>query len=445
VTGLRTPTAPTMPGPSCATTSAPDPSPLEAVLAELWRGKVTEQLVALDAEHDGPPLSLARHRELGSRLLEEEARAHNTARLRRGEPALDTASVARVRRAVMAALFGLGGLQGLLDDPLIENINVNAYDNVVLRYADGRREAGPAVAASEQELIDLVRQLAAHAGAEERRFDRASPVLDLQLPDGSRLHAVMEVTKAVSVSIRRHRLHNATLADLERSGMFDREVAEFLRRCVLAQRNILISGSPGAGKTTLLRALAWTIPPWERVLTIEDTFELELESAGILRDVVTMQVREDNIEGVGGIGQAELVRSALRMSPDRVIVGEIRGPEVVSMINCMSQGNDGSMSTVHGSSSQIAFAKLATYAAQGPERLTMEATNLLIASSVHFIVQLDHDTAGRRCVTSIREITGADGPQVVSNEVFRPGPDLRAVRHTQVQPHTQRIFDRTCP
>jgi Flp pilus assembly CpaF family ATPase len=143
--------------------------------------------------------------------------------------------------------------------------------------------------------------------------------------------------------------------------------------------------------------------------------------------VVALQAREANIEDQGAVSQAELVRWALRMSPDRVLVGEIRGPEVVPMCNAMSQGNDGSMATLHASSSRIAFTRLAAYAAQGPERLPLEATNLLVASAVHFVIHIAYSTDGVRVVSSIREVIDADQRQIVSNEVYRPGPDRRAV------------------
>src|SRR5207248_5099293 len=187
-------------------------------------------------------------------------------------------------------------------------------------------------------------------------------------------------------------------------------------------------GGTGAGKTTLLRALASEMDSMERIVTIEDAFELGLElDPDIHADVTAFQAREANVEGAGAISQAELVRWGLRMSPDRVIVGEIRGPEVVPMCNAMSQGNDGSMATLHASSSRGAFTKLATYAIQAPERLPLEATNLLVAGALDFVLYLALDAQGHRVVSSIREVVDADGQQVVSNEVFRPSADGRAV------------------
>jgi Flp pilus assembly CpaF family ATPase len=199
---------------------------------------------------------------------------------------------------------------------------------------------------------------------------------------------------------------------------------------VRARFIILVIGGIAAGKTTLLRALAAAIPPWERVVTIEDVFELCLDADEQGHpDAPAMQAREANIEGAGEITQAELVRTALRMSADRVIVGEVRGPELVPMLNVMSQGTDGSMGTLHAGNSRQAFTKLAAYAAQSPERLSLEATNLLVASAVHFVVHLakPRGDEARRVVSSIREIVDTDGAQIISNEVWRPGPDRRAV------------------
>ena len=346
-----------------------------------------------------------------------------------GTPPLAADAEARLERAVFDALCGLGGFQPYLDDPLVENVNANGCDQVFVRYADGHRERVPPVAASDAELEDLVRAVAARAGIEERRFDRGCPRLSVPLPAGGRLFAVMAVTARPCVAIRRDRLAAATLADLAGNGTMSGEVAAFLAATVRARKNILISGGTAAGKTTLLRALASAIPPAERLITIEDSLELCLDrDAGAHPDAVALQAREPNVEGQGEVSLAELVRWALRMSPDRVIVGEVRGREVVPMLNAMSQGNDGSMTTLHASSSRGAFMKLAAYAAQTEEHLRLEDTNLLIAGAVHFVIQLEYAPGGQRVVSSIREVTDADGRQVVSNEIYAPGPDRRANR-----------------
>ena len=177
--------------------------------------------------------------------------------------------------------------------------------------------------------------------------------------------------------------------------------------------------------------------PSERLVTIEDALELGLDRDREAHpDAIAMQAREPNVEGEGEVSQADLVRWALRMSPDRVLVGEIRGAEVIPMCNAMTQGNDGSMATLHASSSKGAFSRLATYAIQAPERLPLEATNLMVAGAVDFVVHLGVATHGQRTVTSVREVVDAEGPQISSNEIFRPGPDGRAVRGVPLRAET---------
>lgn len=422
-----------------ARTSAGPQEGVDALTARL-RAQVGGQLSTHAAELEGaglPPMSGAQRREVAERLLTEAWRAETSRRLSAGLGVWDAATEELVSRAVLDGLFGLGGLQNLLDDPNVENVHVNGADRVFVRYADGREEQVPPVAASDAELVELVRTVAAKAGEEERRFDRAVPRLNVQLADGSRLFAVMAVTGRVCVSIRRHRFMTVALQDLVRLGVCDEPLAAFLGALVRARKNIVVAGGTNVGKTTVLRGLASHIPPHERLVTIEDTFELGLDRDSVAHpNVVAMQAREANLEGVGAVDQAELVRWGLRMGPDRVIVGEIRGAEVVPMCNAMSQGNDGSMSTLHSSTSRGVFTKLAAYAAQSPERLSLEATSLLVASAVHFVVHIAWASDGRRVVSSVREVVDADGPQVVSNEVYRPGSDRRAVTATPPRAET---------
>ncbi len=411
----------------------------ERQMADWLRARVAGRMAGyahVRAEAGLPAEDVERRRSVVRRLLTEELDAYTAEQLKAGRAALGAAAEDRISQVVLDALFGLGPLEALLADNRVENIAVNGADTVWVRYADGRKERAEALAASDEELIGLVRQIAARAGVEERRFDRGMPRLNICLPDGSRMFAVMAVTGRVSLSIRRHRFRTATLPDLVRLGVCDDALANFLGAVVRARRNVIIAGGTNVGKTTVLRALASAIPPDERLVTIEDTFELGLDHDPAHPDVVAMQAREPNIEGEGVIDQAELVRWGLRMSPDRVIVGEIRGAEVVPMCNAMSQGNDGSLSTIHSSTSRGVFTKLAAYAAQSPERLSLEATNLLVASAVHFVVHLGWDADGRRVVDSVREIVDADGAQVISNEVYRPGPDGRAVPATPLRSET---------
>ncbi|MEC3974317.1 CpaF family protein [Amycolatopsis sp. H20-H5] len=335
----------------------------------------------------------------------------------------------RLVATVLDEIFGMAGLEPLLANRKIENINING-ERVFVRYASGRRDRLPPIVGSDAELVELIRDLAARSGVEERRFDRGSPIVNFSLPGGERASAVMAVTARPSLSIRRHRFSQVTLRQLRENGTIDRALENFLTAMVRARKNVLVTGGVAIGKTTLLRALASAIPPHERLVTIEDVFELGLDHDPVAHpDVVAMQAREANVEGQGEISQSELVWQSLRMSPDRVIVGEVRGPVVIPLTNAMSMGNDGSMGTLHSSLSSGVFTKLAAYAVQGTERLPLEATNLLVASALHFVVHLEKPRGedGKRVVSSIREVVGADGAQVISNEVWRPGPDLRAI------------------
>jgi len=405
-----------------------EPSLVTHLVAELRR-EVAAQLGALPPGGDGLDGSPAAGRQDAARRLVAQALdRYATASLSAGHQVLDAQAEARIERAVLDGLFGLGGLQPWLDDPDVENLNVNGCDRVFVRYADGTRARVGAVADSDEDLVDLIRLVAARSGLEERRFDRGAPALNLSLPGGARLFAVMAVTGRPSVSIRRHRYLNVTLDQLVALGEMDDALAAQLSALVQAGKNILVAGGAASGKTTLLRALAAEIDPAERLVTIEDTLELGLDvDTDLHPDVVALQAREANIEGQGAIELADLVRWALRMSPDRVIVGEVRGAELIPMLNAMSQGNDGSLSTIHSSTSAGVFDKLAAYAAQAPERLSREATTLLVAAAVHVVVHLALTPDGTRVVSSVREVIAADGPQVVSNEVYAPGPDRRAV------------------
>jgi Flp pilus assembly CpaF family ATPase len=404
-------------------------------LVQRLRATVADRM-AQRAGADGGMMT-ARGSRLGRELIRDVLDEEAEAALAGGRPPLDPAAEQQVADRIYADLWGLGGFQPYLDDPHVESVNANGCDQVFVQYSGGARSQVPAVAGSDEELTGLIRAIAARGGIEERRFDRSSPRVSLPLPGGGRLFAVQAVTGRPCVAIRRDRLSRAGLRELARNGTVDEPVAAFLTALVKARKNLLISGGTSVGKTTLLRALASAIPPGERLITIEDSLELALDwDSRAHPDVVAMQSREPNTEGEGEITLAELVRWALRMTPDRVLVGEVRGAEVIPMLNAMSQGNDGSMTTIHASSSRGAMLKLAAYAAQSPEHLTLEDTGLLIAGAIHFVIQLAWDTSGRRCVSSVREITDADGRQVASNEVWTPGPDRRAVPSVPVRAAT---------
>jgi Flp pilus assembly CpaF family ATPase len=332
-------------------------------------------------------------------------------------------------QAIISSMFGMGNLQSYLEDEQIENIDINGPDDVWLTYANGKKIRAGKIAESDEDLIDSIRAIATRAGLAERRFDSACPELDIRLPDGSRLSALMEVCKHPVISIRKHRFVDITLQDEIKLGLLDEFCASLLSACVKSGKNIIIAGRTNSGKTTLLRALANEIPPAERIITIEQSLELGInELTQRHPDCIALEARLPNAEGIGEISMADLVRRSLRMNPDRVIVGETLGPEIVALLNAMSQGF-GSLATIHSDSSFGVFNRIASYAAQSAERLPMEATNLLIASSIDFVVYvaLSVDPISqkiKRYVTSVREVVGAEGNMVVSNEIIKFSKDF---------------------
>ena len=381
-------------------------------------------------------------------------------------------------QSVLDALFGMGDLQALIDNPAIENIDVNGCDRVWATFADGSKRLMPAIADSDEEIVEMVRAAAGRFGLAERRFDLARPEVDLRLPDGSRLSALMAVSARPSVSIRRHRYGALTLSDLVELGTLTEGLASMLAAAVRARKNIVVSGAMNSGKTTLLRALAAEVPPRERIVTIEQALELGLE-ADLVRhpDMVALEARPANVEGEGLITVSDLVRRALRMNADRVIVGEVLGDEVLPMLNAMSQGRSGSMCTIHADSSAGVFRRIASVRRAGarapapggqqsadrwgpPLRRSPRQRSARPHRRPDALVaerdEGDRRSGGpgqhqsfecfpavmsrRRFVSSIREVVDAEGVQVISNEVYRPGQDrarggvLASTRHAARAP-----------
>ena len=332
--------------------------------------------------------------------------------------------LARVR-----GLMGGGSLNPLLDRPDVENIHILGHDTVVLSLADGNRIPGPPVASSEAELVTLIRHLAATAGHTSRRFDTASPILDLRLASGHRLFAITSVAERTSVVIRRHRMLSASLGQLEKAGTITPQIRAVLQAAVCPPNpaNLLVVGGTGAGKTTLLRSLLSEVPQSELLVTIEDTLELHLGTSGLHERTLALETRTSNTEGTGEISMYDLAKAALRMSPDRVIVGEVRGGEVMQLLQAMGIGNDGSVGTIHAGSTQAAINKILIYAQRSPDAPTPDSVLREIAEVLHLLVYIKKLPDGRRAVTSIREVTGFADGEVVTSEVFGPGPDGTAV------------------
>ncbi len=404
----------------------------ESPVVRLVRRQVAERMTEATRASDnvlGAPMPEAERERLVRQFITDALDTYATDGMRAvpPRPPLRPDVESRVARAVADSLLGAGGLQPWLNRTDVEEIVANDCETVFVRFADGRVEQVGPIADSDEDLVEMVRILAARTGNEERRWDRAAPILNLQLPNGSRLNAVMAVCKRPALSIRRHRFMTMSLTELVTLGTIDVALRELLRAAVAARLNIIVSGRTGAGKTTFLRGLASVIPGWERLITIEDTYELGFDLDPAHPNVKALQAREANVEGEGAVDMAALFRNALRMVPSRVFVGEVRGNEVIPLLNAMSQGNDGSMSTIHASSSAGVFRKLALYAAQSPERLDAATTAMHVAEGVDLVVQLRLTPDGQRFVSSVREVVEADGEQVASNEIFRPGPGGRAV------------------
>jgi pilus assembly protein CpaF len=344
--------------------------------------------------------------------------------------------------ALESRLFGAGSLQALLDDENVENIDINGFQHVYVEYANGTTAKVRPIAGSDEELVETIQTLAAHEGLSARAFDVANVRVNLRLPDGSRLYAVQSVTKQPVVSIRRHRHARITLKDLIGLETIDEEMGEFLSALVRARKNLMVAGATSAGKTTLLRALASEIGPDERILTVERSLELGLdEDLEHHPNAIAFEERLPNTEGAGAVTMAELVRDTLRMNPSRVIVGEVLGDEVVTMLNAMTQGNDGSLSTIHANSSSDVVHKIATYAIQAPERLPWEATTPRVATALDFkglIRRVSGEDGQRRIVESIREVAGiSDDDQFQTNELWGLDPYGNVVRRHGVQVRAQ--------
>jgi len=371
-------------------------------------------------------------------VIQQELDAYARQTIRAGGQPLDPAAEARVRQALHDTFTGAGGLEALLNDPTIETININGHDTVFVLRRDGTKDQVGPVAASDAELEAMFRDMAAAAarrGGHERRFDRAEPELSLQLPNGARLHALMDVSDRVSASIRLFPSQPESLDELVRRGELTPGMAGLFEAMVNARLNIVVSGGPGTGKTTLLGALGGAIPRQRRVMTVEDTFELRFDRAEH-PDMVRIQTRLANTEGVGEFDMSRGVRASQRMTPEVVIVGEVRGAEVVWMAKAMSMGIDGSMCTVHASDSAQALLRMIAYAMEPPAAYTRDAAVALLASAVHVVVHLDFARDGTRVVSSVREVAGTDGKEILSNEVYAPGPDKRAVPATGLRTGT---------
>lgn len=400
-------------------------APLDTALVARIRTQVADELAARGAGQ----LERRDREALANELIARSLEAHAHESLARADTPLPMEVEAAVASAVRAGLFGLGRLEPLLADESVTDIHVVGCDRVILDLADGSKTEVDPVVDQDDELVELTRAIGRNEGIAERRFDFAHPQLNQQLRDGSRLFAVAWITRRPHLFIRRHRLFDVTMADLVRLDTLSADLAAFLTAAVGAKRNILVAGGMGSGKTTLLRALLAEADPKERIVTVETDYELGLDRFPQRHpDLIALEAREANAEGAGAVSCADLVRWAMRMAASRLAVGEVLGAEVIPMLNAMHSGAAGSMCTVHANSSADALGRLALLAIQAPEHLEVSHTYALAAQALDLVLFMTRDSRGRRTVQSVREVTGTDGRQVTTNEIWEPGPDGRSRR-----------------
>lgn len=329
------------------------------------------------------------------------------------EMALTATEEASFADAVMDEMTGLGPIEPLLKDESITDILINGYKQVYVER-HGELQLAPVRFADNEHLLRIVQRIVSAVG---RRVDESQPLVDARLPDGSRVNAAVSPIgiDGPLVSIRKFSKSPLTMEKLVGFGAIPAPVAEFIMGAVSCRASTVISGGTGSGKTTLLNALSAAISPKERLITIEDAAELQLQQPHVAR----METRPPNIEGKGEIRQRELVKNALRMRPDRVILGEVRSEEAFDMLQAMNTGHEGSMATIHANNPRDAITRLEQMVMMGGMKISEEAIRGQIASAVNFIVQVSRLSDGSRRVMSIAEITGMEGQMIQMQEIFR--------------------------
>ncbi|PSW05147.1 CpaF family protein [Photobacterium lipolyticum] len=325
---------------------------------------------------------------------------------------LNAESRKRIIDEIGDEILGLGPLEPLLKDTSVSDILVNGYDQIYVERK-GKLEATEAQFRDDNHLLNVIDRIVSLVG---RRIDESSPMVDARLKDGSRVNAIIPplAIDGPSLSIRRFAVERLQVEQLLDYGTLNQEMAHFLKAIVKGRLNILISGGTGSGKTTTLNICSCFIPETERIITIEDSAELQLQQPHIVR----LETRPPNIEGRGAITQRELVINSLRMRPDRIVVGEVRGGEAVDMLAAMNTGHDGSMTTIHANTPRDALGRIENMFAMAGWNMPTKNVRTQIASAIHIVIQLRRMEDGKRRITSIVELNGMEGDVITMTELF---------------------------
>ncbi|HTC55850.1 MAG TPA: CpaF family protein [Candidatus Sulfotelmatobacter sp.] len=319
----------------------------------------------------------------------------------------------RLSREILDEIFGLGPLEPLLKDHSISDILVNRFDRIYIERA-GKLELMPDLSFKDnQHLMQIIERIVSRVG---RRVDESSPMVDARLPDGSRVNAIIPplALDGACLSIRRFGRDPVTARNMIENHTLTEPMLELLSTMVKGKLNLLISGGTGAGKTTLLNVLSGYIPNVERIVTIEDAAELQLKQEHVVR----LETRAPNIEGKGAVRQRQLVINSLRMRPDRIVVGEVRGEEAFDMLQAMNTGHEGSLTTVHANSVRDALARVENMVSMANLNIPERAVRHQIASAIHAVVQVARLSDGTRKVTSVSEVTGMDNESIIMQDIF---------------------------
>jgi pilus assembly protein CpaF len=346
------------------------------------------------------------------RIVEREADAALGRR-----PELDRAVVRSLRQSIIDELLGYGPIQDLLDRPDVSEIMVNGSNRIFVERS-GRLEITDRQFDDDEHLMTVIDRMVRSSG---RRVDQSSPMVDARLPDGSRLNVILPplAVDGPSVTIRKFTARHLTSDDLVLKGALSQGAADLIAGAVGHRMNVIVSGGTGTGKTTMLNVLSSHIARTERVVTVEDAVELQLDLPNLIR----LEARPANTEGSGAVTIRDLVRNSLRMRPDRIVVGEVRGAEALDMLQAMNTGHDGSLSTLHANSPRDALRRLETMVLLGGVELPLRAIREQIASAVDLVVQLSRDGSGNRFVSSITEVVGMEGDVISTAEIYTRSAD----------------------